>query len=216
VAALSVDIVSDTICPWCWLGKRRFELARARRPDLEIAVRWQPFQLDPSLPPEGASHHERLVRKLGGAARLEAAHARLAEMGRAVGIDYAFDRIVKTPNTLPAHVLVRRALSHGGPAVQDALVERLFRGFFAEGRDLTREETLVELAGEAGLPADEAREALADASARAAVSAEVARWQEAGVTGVPTFVFADQFAVSGAQDPDTFVQMLARVAPQVT
>jgi predicted DsbA family dithiol-disulfide isomerase len=213
MAPLSVDIVSDLICPWCWLGKRRFELALDRRPDLDVDVRWHPFQLDPSVPPEGADHQERLVKKLGGKARLEAAQTRLAEMGEAVGLDYAFDKILKTPNTMASHVLVRAAHAAGGGILQGMVVERFFRGFFADGADFTKDETLIRLAGEAGLDAAVARDALADRSAHKAVQDEAAHWQQMGVSGVPTFVFAGEYAVSGAQEPETFVHMLARVAP---
>jgi predicted DsbA family dithiol-disulfide isomerase len=210
---LRIDIVSDTVCPWCWLGKRQLEHALARRPDLAADVHWHPIQLDPSIPAEGAPHRERLVRKLGGAAALDAAHARLAQMGQAAGLTYAFSRITRTPNTLATHVLVRAARAHGGAAGEAALVERLFAAFFGEGVDLTQEANLIAEAARAGLPAEACRDALADSSLRADVSRDIDAWRDRGVSGVPTFVFAERYAVSGAQPIDTLLQVLARVAP---
>ena len=211
---LHIDIVSDTICPWCYLGKTRFEAALARRPDLVTTRRWHPYQLDPSLPPEGAPHRERLAAKFGSAARLDAAHARLADLGKQVGIAYAFDQIPRTPNTLATHALVRWAREAGGAAGEDAMVNRLFRAFFEEGRDLTSQDVLVTLAADAGLDASIVREHLASRRDFDTVRTEADGWRRAGIDGVPTFIFDGHWAVSGAQEVDTFVQVLDRVSQE--
>ena len=208
---LHVDIVSDTICPWCYLGKRRFEAALARRPELELTRRWHPYQLDPGIPPEGVPHRERLAAKFGSPARLDAAHARLVQLGQPLGLAYAFERIPRTPNTLASHALVRWAHAQGGAALEDAMVTRLFRGFFEEGQDLTSHDVLVRLAGEAGLDEELTREHLAAQRDFAAVRAEADGWRRAGIDGVPTFVFDGHWSVSGAQEVDTFLEVLDRV-----
>jgi predicted DsbA family dithiol-disulfide isomerase len=210
--ALTIDIVSDVICPWCWLGKHRLAAALAQRPDLEVDVRWHPFQLDPGIPPEGAPHRERLVRKFGDPAVLDAAQARLANMGSMLGLEYHFDRIARTPYTVPIHVLVRAARAHGGAALEHALVERFFAAYFSEGVDLTAPGAVLAQAESAGLPRPAAEDALADASATAAVLAEMKEWAARGVTGVPTFVFGERFAMSGAQPVETFAQALGRAS----
>jgi predicted DsbA family dithiol-disulfide isomerase len=211
--AIRLDIVSDTICPWCYLGKRRLEAALAQRPGLELDMRWHPYQLDPSLPPEGAPHRERLAAKFGSADRLDAAHARLTALGVPVGIRYAFDRIPRTPNTIATHALARWAFSDGGAPLQGKLIDRVFRAFFEEGEDLTQTETLVRLATEAGMDEGRVRDRLAARADFDEVRAEADGWRRSGVEGVPTFVFAEKWAVSGAQDVATFLRVLDQVAP---
>jgi predicted DsbA family dithiol-disulfide isomerase len=214
VKPLHIDIVSDTICPWCYLGKTRFEAALARRPDLPTTRRWHPYQLDPTLPVEGAPHKERLAAKFGSAARLDAAHARLTQLGEAVGLHYAFDKIARTPNTLATHALVRWAHEAGGSPGEDAMVNRLFRAFFEEGQDLTSQDTLVALATDAGLDASLVREHLAGQRDFAKVREEADGWRRAGIEGVPTFIFDGQWSVSGAQEVETFLQVLDKVVAE--
>jgi predicted DsbA family dithiol-disulfide isomerase len=209
---ITVDIVSDTICPWCYLGKRRFEAALAKRPDLDVLIRWHPYQLDPTIPPEGVNHRERLAAKFGSTARIDAAHERLRRLGEPLGLHYAFDRIPRTPNTLAAHALARWAYERGGAALQGRMIDRLFRAFFEDGQDLTDPDVLACLAGEVGLPAEEVRDRLAARADFEALRTEIDGWRRAGIDAVPTFVFDGHLAVSGAQDVDTFVRVLDRVA----
>jgi predicted DsbA family dithiol-disulfide isomerase len=210
--SIQLDIVSDTICPWCYLGKRRMEAALAQRPDLEVAVRWHPYQLDPGIPPEGVNHKERLAAKFGSLARLDAAHARLRDMGTPLGIRYDFDRIPRTPNTIATHALARWAYAEGGAPLQGKLIDGIFRAFFEDGEDLTRDDVLVRLAGEAGLDEAATRERLAARADFDVIRAEIDGWRRAGIDAVPTFLFDRHWAVSGAQDVDTFVRVLDRVA----
>jgi predicted DsbA family dithiol-disulfide isomerase len=211
MAPIRLDIVSDTICPWCYLGKRRLEAALARRPDVQVEIRWHPYQLDPSLPPEGAPHRERLAAKFGSAARLDAAHARLRELGAPLGLKYEFDRIPRTPDTTATHAMARWAYAQGGAPLQGQLIDRVFRAFFEEGADLTDTEVLVRLAGEAGLDEADVRDKLAARADFDTVRAEADGWRRSGVDGVPTFVFAERWAVSGAQEVDTFLRVIDQV-----
>ncbi len=209
---ITLDVVSDTICPWCYLGKKRLEAALAQRRDLEVQVRWHPYQLDPGIPPEGVNHRERLAAKFGSSTRLDAAHARLRQLGEPLGLHFAFDRIARTPDTIATHALARWAYERGGAPLQGKLIERLFRAFFEDGEDLSDLDVLARLAGEVGLPEDMTREHLASRKDFDAVRAEADGWRRAGIEGVPTFIFDGHWAVSGAQDVDTFLRVLDRVA----
>lgn len=201
-----IEIVSDIVCPWCFIGKRRLELALERAP-AEVEVVWRPFQLNPGLPEAGMEREEYLRRKFGDGAR--GIYDRIAATGAAVDIAFAFERIRRQPNTVAAHQLI--ALAAPGPE-QDALVESLFRGYFLEGADLTDRATLLALAQRAGLDGSVARRCLDDPQARRAVLAEE-RWAHGlGVEGVPFFIFDRRIGVSGAQEPDVLMQAIAEAA----
>jgi predicted DsbA family dithiol-disulfide isomerase len=142
--ALQIEIVSDVVCPWCFIGKRRLEQALGRAPDTPVSLRWRPFQLNPQLPAGGVERAEYVRAKFG--ARATEIYDRVARVGRGVGIDFAFDRIVRQPNTLPAHQLIGAAAVAG---VEEAMVETLFRAYFLEGADLTSRACLLGLAARA-------------------------------------------------------------------
>ena len=213
LGAFTIDVVSDVVCPWCYIGKRRLEEALARlreaEPDLPIVVRWHPFQLNPDLPREGADRRGYLEAKFGGPAGAREVYARVGAAGAAVGIPFAFDAIERQPNTLDAHRLIAWAQSRreGDP---DALVERLFRAYFLDGRFLGDRETLVERAAEAGYDADDARKFLASDDLIAAVAGADERARALGVSGVPFFVFGGKTALSGAHEPDTLLDAIAQ------
>ncbi len=209
---ISVDIVSDTLCPWCFIGKRRFERAVAARPGIDLVVTWHPYQLDPGIPPAGVDYRTRMESKFGAMARVDAAHARVRDIGASVGIGFAFERITRAPDTIATHCIARWAHEQGGAALQGAVVERLFQGFFEVGADLTDHDLLAKLAGAAGMDAELVREYLASGRDRDTVRAEADGWRRAGVDGVPTFLFERRWAVSGAQEAETFVSVLDRVA----
>lgn len=209
---LEIEVISDVVCPWCFIGKRRLEAALARyaeaHPLAEAPrVLWKPFQLNPGLPESGVDRAEYVARKFG--AQGTALYARVAAVGKTVGIDFAFDRIARQPNTVAAHSLIALAHDHGS---QDAVVEALFRAYFLEGADLTRSEVLSGIAFAAGLPLEAVAACLADPQARARVERENAWAQAIGVTGVPFFVINRRFAVSGAQEPEFLLQALNRAA----
>ena len=204
---LTIDVVSDVVCPWCFLGKRRLEAAIRDSGEGPIAVRWRPFQLDPSIPAEGLDRSAYMKAKFNDDARLAAVHDRLAELGEAVGVAYAFDRIKRAPNTLDAHRLIRWA-SDGDR--QDAVVERLFRLYFEEGRDIGDRALLIDTARACDMDAELAEKRLADGDDVEAVQAEIAQAQAIGVTGVPFFIFASRFGVPGAQETDVLAKAIAQ------
>jgi predicted DsbA family dithiol-disulfide isomerase len=193
--ALSIDVVSDVVCPWCFVGKRRLEEAVARA-GVPIEVRWRPFQLDPTIPPEGKGRREYLEGKFGSLERVRPMHDRLVEIGRAEGIAFDFDRIAISPNTLDAHRLVRWA---GETGRQQEMVEALFRAYFLEGRNIGAHTVLADVAAEVGLPRAGIAARLATDEDRDAVAAEIAAAQRIGVTGVPTFILAGRYGIAGAQ-----------------
>ena len=209
-----IDVISDVVCPWCYIGKRRlaqtlelFRGSAGQTPKLEVV--WHPFQLNPQLPPQGITRSEYLARKFGS--RAEDIYARVTGVGRSVGIDFAFERIVRQPNTVPAHQLIGLAQLHGR---QDEMMESLFRGYFLEGADLTQTDDLVELARRAGLEDEAARACLSDDAQRQAVLAEDEQARALGVSGVPFFIFDQRLAVSGAQEPQVLLRALREAAAE--
>ncbi|SCM74072.1 DSBA oxidoreductase [uncultured Pleomorphomonas sp.] len=209
---LHLDVIVDVVCPWCFLGKRRLDAAIADLDDLDIEVRYRPFQLDPTIPGEGIDREEYIIGKFGSADALDEAHARLFGLGADVGITYAFDLIEKTPNTLDAHRLVRWAAAEG---LGDPMLERLFSLFFEEGADLTNAETLVAAAEEVGLDGDEVTMKLEDGVDLDAVKADIAHAGRIGITGVPTVIVENRFAISGAQTSEVLVDALRRIAAEL-
>ncbi len=205
---LAIDVVSDVVCPWCFVGKQRLEKAIAMS-DVPVAVRWHPFQLDPTIPPEGKSRRDYLEAKFGTGGRIEEMHERLAELGRAEGIDFAFDKIKVSPNTLDAHRLIRWAAEDGR---QEAVVDALFRAYFLEGRDIGDRAVLADIAEGAGMDRARVAERLATDEDRREVSAEIVSAQKIGVTGVPTYIIASRYGVVGAQAPATLAQAFAEAA----
>jgi len=210
---MRVDIWSDVVCPWCYVGKRRFETALAmlpKRGDIEdIEVVHRSFQLNPAAPVgETSSRREMLRSKYGlTPAQVEAMDARMQETAAVDGLEFHLGAEGRTGNTAHAHALVHLAGERG---VQDAVVERLFRAYFTEQRSVFDDESLVALAAEAGLDADEARRVLRDGTYAAAVRADGDAARALGATGVPFFVVDNRYGVSGAQPVEVFVKTLMR------
>ena len=209
---MKIDVVSDVVCPWCYIGKRNLEQALARwaaESDVPIEVEWQPFELNPDLPPAGADRKSYLENKFGGPERAAQIYERVKAAGRTAGIEFDFDGIVRQPNTLAAHQLIAGA----APGVaQTALVDRLFRAYFIEGADLTQRAVLIALAREAGMAADSAASVLDSTERAAAVRAAEQQAQRLGVSGVPFFIVDRRFALSGAQPPETLLEALRHAA----
>jgi predicted DsbA family dithiol-disulfide isomerase len=206
--ALFIDIISDVICPWCYIGKRRLEkaLAALGRP---VKVRWLPFQLNPAMPKEGVSRREYRTRKFGSWERSQELDARVVAAGQSEGIHFAFDRIERTPNTLDAHRLIRLTEGHG---VQGAVVEALFRAYFTEGRDISNRQTLLDVVAEAGLDRHEAEALLNSDDGLEAMEDGDALTRQFRVEGVPFFVVNGTFTLSGAQHPDAFLDVFRQAA----
>jgi predicted DsbA family dithiol-disulfide isomerase len=213
---MRIDIYSDTVCPWCYLGKRRFELAMAARPQYEPRVTWRPFELNPNLPIEGVDRASYLVSKFGSAERVAQAHAELKRQGEASGIGFRFDLIEFMPNTRRSHLLVAHAARSRRPGavhgLASAVKDRVMRAYFEEGCDIGDIETLVRLGVEAGLAERECRAALILRAGQDGVIAAERHASVLGITGVPTFIFDGIYTVSGAQEVGTLAGVFDQVA----
>jgi predicted DsbA family dithiol-disulfide isomerase len=210
-----VDIWSDVVCPWCYLGTRRFEEAVARLDGPDVEVVHRAFELDPGIPPEGQDLAEYLARKFGGAQRVALTHDRLARAAGDVDVDFRWDG-KRRVNTFDAHRLAAWALDIAGARAQHELHQRLFRAYFTDNRDLADHAVLAELAGETGLDAGRAAEVLATDAYAEAVRADERQAGEMDIHAVPTFVIEGRWAIPGAQDIDTFVELLERAAERLT
>jgi predicted DsbA family dithiol-disulfide isomerase len=199
---LTVDVISDVICPWCFIGKRRLDKAIASL-DREVKVRWLPFQLNPTMPKEGISRREYRTRKFGSWERSLQLDAQVAAAGKAEGIDFAFDKMERTPNTLDAHRLIWLAEKQG---VQDAVVEALFRAYFTEGRDIGKRQTLLDVVVEAGLDRKRAEAVLESDEGQEALREADELGRRFRVDGVPFFIVNGKITLSGAQQPEAFLE----------
>lgn len=204
---MNIDIISDVVCPWCYIGKRQIEAALAlyaqQNPGADQpSLAWKPFQLNPQLPAEGMSRQEYVVQKFG-AARAKDIYARVAGVGTEYGIAFAFDRIVRQPNTIAAHSLIALAGAAGQTidGLQSRVKEAFLQAYFLKGVDLTKPENLIAIATAAGLERSAVEQCLADPKSRQAVEQEDQRARAIGVEGVPFFIFNGKLAVSGAQGP---------------
>lgn len=206
---MRIDVFSDVVCPWCFVGKRRLEQALAQAGLSDAEVHWHAFQLNPDLPPEGVDRKRYLETKFGPGA-LERIHARLDEVGKAAGIDFQFDRIQRSPNTRDAHRLLWLAGSQGK---QDVLKEALLKAYFIEGRDVGDRKVLAEIAASVGLDADVAAFLAGDAGLRE-VEQDLMTGARLQISGVPFFIFEGRMALAGAQPTEVFQQALDAVRNQ--
>ena len=206
---IRLDIFSDPVCPWCHVGKSNLDRALADRADHPFLIQWHPFQLNPDMPREGVAKRVYLEEKFGGKARVDAIHERLREVAHDAGVDMDPDKPQRMPNTLDAHRLIHWAGIEGR---QPDVVDRLMRGYWAEGRDIGDHDTLATIAGEAGMdPAATLRLLRTDADADD-IAARDADARSKGVTSVPTFLIAQQYVVTGAQPPDLWGKVIADLA----
>ncbi len=203
--ALMVEVYSDVVCPWCYVGKRRLERAlQQMRETVKTHVAWRPFQLNPTMPKNGMDRTVYLEAKFGSLNVFGEMEQRLLKAGKTEHISFSFQKIMRTPNTLLAHRLIWYAGIQGH---QDAVVERLFRGYFEEGLDVGSLTVLVELADQAGLKAEqfiESEEGVAE------VKAEESVGHKLGIRGVPYFVVDKIYGISGAQPIEVFVSTLEK------
>lgn len=201
---MHIEIISDVVCPWCFIGKRRLERALATWPADPVEIGWRPFALNPDMPAGGMDRAAYLETKFGGAEKAAAIYERVRQIGLEENIVFAFERINHTPNTLDAHRLIHYAAAQDA---QDAVVEGIFAAYFLDGRDLSRNETLAEIAADAGLDQAETLSWLASNADAEVTLEEIAMAQRMGVSGVPCFVFERKYALSGAQEPAAFHKM---------
>mgnify|MGYP003629698610 FL=1 len=210
---VSVDIVADLVCPWCWLGKRNWDAARKLVPEIPVEAVWRPFQLDPDLPRGGRPYGEYMKAKFSGenTERWAQMRAHLEQAAPAAGIEFRFDDIPVRPNTLNAHRVLRWAAGQG---VADAAAEGLFRAFFADSRDIGDTHTLSQIAGAAGLDDELTAELLSSDLDEKALREEEAFFRKLGVSGVPTYIFNGRFAISGAQEPKILADAIRQAAQE--
>ena len=205
---MQIDIVSDTVCPWCFIGKRRLERALQMRPDVGYDIRWRAYRLDPTVPAGGVDRKQYLRAKFGDNPNRHAMQQALQQAGESENIAFAFDRIARTPNTLDSHRLIRWSASAG---LQTQMVERLFEAYFEDGLDIGDRDILIQLADELGMDSATVADLLEQGADREIIESEDALAHRMGISGVPTFIFENKFLVSGAQDSETLVQVIDKV-----
>jgi predicted DsbA family dithiol-disulfide isomerase len=204
-ARLTIEVVHDLVCPWCFLGLRRLLRTLRRRPELLFDLTWRPFLLNPDMPRVGMPRSDYVARKFGGEDRARRLYASIADIGRAEGVEFRFDRIRRTPSSVDAHRLVRWA---GGYGRATEVVEALFAAHFADGRDIGDLAVLAAVAQFCGLDAADARAFLAGDAEVDAVHAENLRAHRLGINGVPCFVIGGRHAIAGAQEPEVIERLL--------
>jgi predicted DsbA family dithiol-disulfide isomerase len=204
-----IDVVSDVVCPWCFIGKRRLEKALALKPDVPVEVHWHPYFLNDWIPREGIAREDYLTTKFGSPERYAGIAQRVSAAAAEEGLIYASDKVKRQPNTLDAHRLIRWAEGIGKAA---EMKQRLMDLYFTEGADLTDRAILINAAAGIGLDRDAVGEALASDQDVAQVEQEALQAKEAGIEGVPCFIFGGKFAVSGAQAPEYLAEAIERSA----
>ncbi|MDP6404203.1 MAG: DsbA family oxidoreductase [Alphaproteobacteria bacterium] len=210
---LQIDVVSDTVCPWCLIGKRRFERALKARPEVKVTLNWRLFQLNPDMPEGGLERKEYVERKFGGPDQAQAVYENIRQAGLGEDIDFAFEAIQRTPNTIDSHRLIRWA---GSAGCQDAVVEDLFGRYFLAGADIGDHAVLTDIAETAGMDAKLVAELLERSDDRDLVAREDAQARQMGVNAVPCFIVAQRYVVFGAQEPETFLQLFELLAREDT
>jgi len=201
---MKIDIISDTVCPWCFIGKRRLERALAMRPEMVPEINWYPFQLNPEMPEEGIERTLYLSLKFGSAERANEIYGSVTEASTSEDLDINFDAIQRMPNSLKSHRLIQFSRLNG---FQHAVMENIFRSYFFYGTDIGSLDALLEIARDSGLDQTQVRHYLESDQDLELVQAQDIQSRKMGVSGVPCFIIADEFAVSGAQEPEVFLQV---------
>jgi predicted DsbA family dithiol-disulfide isomerase len=208
-ALVTIDVVSDVVCPWCFIGKRRLEKALALKPDISVEVRYHPYFLNPWVPREGMSRDEYLTTKFGSPERYKSIAGRVSAAAAQEGLTYAVDKMKRQPNTLDCHRLILWAEASGKAA---QMKQRLMDLYFTEGADLSDREVLVKAAADIGMDADTVRQKLAGDEDVTRVENAANSAKEAGIDGVPTFIIGGVAAISGAQDPQILANAIEQIA----
>lgn len=209
---IKLDILSDPICPWCYIGKSLMDRAFAERGDHPFTIEWHPFQLNPDMPPAGMDRREYLETKFGGKKKAIEVYGRIADAAEAADLSIDFAAIQRTPNTANAHRLIHWA---GIEAKQGPVVDSLFTAYFKEGRDIGDKDVLADIADGAGMDAAAVRRMLDGDNDLQDVQDRDAHSRGAGVTGVPTFIVANQHVVPGAQQPDLWLKLIDEISAQI-
>ena len=209
IQPVRIDVVSDVVCPWCFIGKHRLEKALALRPDIPVEVHWRPYFLNDWIPRDGIAREEYLTTKFGSPERYKGIAQRVTAAAAEEGLVYAADKMTRQPNTLDCHRLIRWAEGIGKAA---EMKQRLMDLYFTEGADLTNRAVLVQAASDVGLDPEDVRAALDSDQDVAQIEQEVLAAKQAGIEGVPCFIFGGKFAVSGAQSPEYLADAIDRMA----
>jgi len=209
---LKIDVVSDVVCPWCYIGKKRIESALAMVPDVPVEVQWRPFFLNPWVPREGMSREDYLTTKFGSVDAYKGIAQRVVAAASEEGLSYHPERVQRQPNTIDCHRLIHWAEAKGKAA---EMKQRLMELYFRDGGDLTDSEVLVQAAADCGLDPDDVRRRLATDEDVALISGHAQEASDKGISGVPTYVFAQKYAVSGAQAPDLLARAIRQVSAEV-
>ncbi len=210
---MQLDIISDPVCPWCYVGKRRMEIALAARPHMQIDIAYRVFQLNPDMPREGMDRREHILKKFGEPKGPSAVIDALMQAGRELGIEFNFSRIARMPNTLDAHRLIRWSQSAGH---QPKVVEAIFRRYFTEGEDISDHAVLLDIAREAGMDTEITGDLLARDADMDLIRAEDATARRVGIQGVPAYVLANKYLLVGAQEPEILGRALDTAYAEAT
>jgi len=205
---LKIDIISDVVCPWCYIGKRRLEKALKSFPNIRPSIQWFPYQLDASIPETGIPRADYLNRKFGSPEKINQIYGTIFDAGKEEGLNFAFGNIKTSPNTLNAHRLIRWSASTGH---QDRLVERLFELFFMEGADLGDKNILADAAGDVDMDRDLVSQLLDTDRDMVEVKAQINKTRQKGITGVPCFILGEKIGLIGAQQSDVIINTISQI-----
>lgn len=210
-APVQIDVIVDTMCPWCYLGKRRLDKALQERPDIAVDIRWRPYQLDPTIPDEGMARKDYLERKFGASGASNAHYKPVTMAGLEEGIAFNFDKIEKSPNTIDSHRLIRWAASED---CQDEMVEHLFKLYFEQGADIGDKQVLLKAAEHVGMDVELVDRLLVSDADCDLIEQEVAQAREIGVQGVPTYIFNNKYVLTGAQEPHVLATAIEQIVQE--
>lgn len=210
---MDIDIYADPVCPWCYIGKRRLERALERREERRTTLRWRAYQLNPDMPAEGIERSRYLTLKFGGAERARQLYENIRKIGATVGIDFEFGKITRTPNTLQAHRLIRYA---NGTPQSGTVIEQLFSRYFVEGGTIDDTENLIQIAVKSGLDETAVTAYLSSDEDLSEVRQEDRAARRLGIQGVPCFIINNQYALSGAQEPEAFFPIFEIASQELT
>jgi predicted DsbA family dithiol-disulfide isomerase len=202
---MRIDVIFDTVCPWCYIGKHRFERALALRPEVRAEIRWRPFLLNPEMPASGLDRQIYLERKFGSTYRIQRILSAAKQAGEGDGILFNFQDIKRTPNSINSHRLIHFA---SDSTRQASLVESIFKAYFVDGQDISEIPVLQRIAQSCGLSGDEVEDYLNSDASMSAIETENARFHRLGVSGVPCYILDERYAVAGAQEPDMLARLL--------
>ncbi len=208
---ITIDVVSDVVCPWCFLGRKRLHNALAMLPDIEATIRWRPYQLDATLPPQGKDRTTYMREKFGNSSKVDDIHKQLTALGEESGIIFDFEAITRAPNTLDAHRLIYWA-DQAAPGTQDKLVGTLFSLYFEQGQDIGDHEVLVDAAASVGMDGAVVARLLQGDADKTTIREEIDTATRIGVQGVPCFIIDQKYAVMGAQSADLLADAIRQTA----